>query len=434
MVPWQRTCAGENFALPHGSAVAANQPTKNRVLSSLSNFAQRLAALIRGVHPGSVSVRRPGEDSLASPSAGSRSLDGRLPESFEALALELFALQFETNDPYRRLCIARGRTPKHVGCWTEIPAAPTEAFKDLDLTCLTPKERRVVFHSSGTSGQRASRHFHCPESLTLYATSVQPWFQQHLLGDIDVSLGGQSIALAIHQVSLTPAPDAVPNSSLAYMLGVLDAHRGGRDSVFVGRLRSDGFWTLDFDALHAALQRSVSANRPVLLMGTAFNFVDLIDQFESENIQFRLSPGSRIMETGGYKGQSRALPKEELHARLVGHLGIPEDHIVSEYGMSELSSQAYDHSILKCSEKDTGAPVRGIFFFPPWARVRVISPETQSEVSEGETGLIQVTDLANVASVLAVQTSDLGIRRGDGFELRGRAPTVEPRGCSLMTA
>jgi hypothetical protein len=137
------------------------------------------------------------------------------------------------------------------------------------------------------------------------------------------------------------------------------------------------------------------------------------------------------METGGYKGRSRTLPKAGLHELIRTWLGVPSSHIVCEYGMSELSSQAYD------SEPQSAAcgirKEQRVFRFPPWARVQIISPETGREVCDGVTGLLRVFDLANVYSVLAVQTEDLAVRQGDGFELIGRAQSAEPRGCSLMT-
>src|ERR1019366_2183313 len=125
-------------------------------------------------------------------------------------------------------------------------------------------------------------------------------------------------------------------------------------------------------------------------------------------------------------------PKAELHALITERLDVPRENIICEYGMSELSSQAYDLEIQNSKFKiqNSDRPFR----FPPWARVQIISPETGREVAEGETGLIRVFDLANIFSVAAIQTEDLGIRRGDGFELIGRAQLAEPRGCSLMTA
>jgi hypothetical protein len=137
------------------------------------------------------------------------------------------------------------------------------------------------------------------------------------------------------------------------------------------------------------------------------------------------------------------MPKEELHALITERLGVPPENIVCEYGMSELSSQAYAPGAPASSRRVfTGATKRPAgwkpalpvpLHFPPWARVQLISPETGREVTNGETGLIRIFDLANVFSVLAVQTEDLGIRRGDGFELLGRSPLAEPRGCSLMS-
>ena len=167
------------------------------------------------------------------------------------------------------------------------------------------------------------------------------------------------------------------------------------------------------------------------------------------------------METGGYKNRSRAMPKTELHTLITERLGVPPENIICEYGMSELSSQAYDTKLERRSPtrrvgvhasacrpnklrlelqqhragSETGALLGSRHFrFPPWARAQIVSPETGREVADGETGLIRIFDLANVFSVMAIQTEDLGVRHGEGFELIGRAQLAEPRGCSLMTA
>ena len=170
----------------------------------------------------------------------------------------------------------------------------------------------------------------------------------------------------------------------------------------------------------------------MLILGTAFGFVHLLDELSARNLRLQLPEGSLVLETGGYKGRSRTMPKGELHALITERLGVEASHIICEYGMSELSSQAYDGESLK-SKVQSLKPGRP-FHFPPWARVRIISPETGREVSDGETGLIQVFDLANVFSVVAIQTEDLAVRRGDGFELLGRATMAKPRGCSLASA
>lgn len=339
---------------------------------------------------------------------------------FATLALDLFRRQFAANATYRRLCLAGGRTPETVGDWTGIPAVPTVAFKELELTSLPPAERIAVFHSSGTTGQVPSRHFHGSQSLGLYEASLVAGFARQT-----AAVG----AVPRRFLALTPPPDRVPHSSLAHMFGVCARRFGTPDSVFVGQVGADGAWELDLPRLLGELEEGQRSGRPVLVLGTAFHFVHLIDRCAAGNMAFRLGEGSGVLETGGYKGRSREMTRVALHAAIAECLGVPSTAILREYGMSELSSQAY--------APDSSVPVPGdasgeVFRFPPWARAVIISPETGREVAEGGNGLVRVLDLANVWSVLAVQTEDLAVRRGDGFELLGRVPRSEPRGCSLM--
>ena len=177
------------------------------------------------------------------------------------------------------------------------------------------------------------------------------------------------------------------------------------------------------------LESACATDEPVTLLGTAFSFVHLLDFLVENNRSFRLPERSRLMETGGYKNRSRTMPKVELHRFITEQLGVSRENIICEYGMSELSSQAYDSAAYSPSSVFHSR----LFGFPPWARVRMISPETGRDAADGEPGLIQVFDLANVFSVAAVQTEDLGIWLGSGFELIGRSQIAEPRGCSLMT-
>ncbi|MGD0744732.1 MAG: hypothetical protein ABSA45_06215 [Verrucomicrobiota bacterium] len=400
--------------------------------SGLSNFAARLRELI----------------SNRQSAIGNR--------QFSALALELFTLQFKHNAAYRKICEARDLTPENVEDWTQIPAVPTAAFKELPLTCLPPNERTFVFHSSGTTERWPSRHFHNAESLKIYETSLLPWFFENVL------LNLRFTKYDLRLICLTPKPSQAPHSSLIHMFETVRQKLGAPETAFVGKIAANDSWTLDFDAALAALSPKSRTRepRPHVLLGTAFSFVHLLDFLAERNSRFDLPAGSRVMETGGYKNRSRSMPKAELHALITERLGVPPENIVCEYGMSELSSQAYDTKLERrsptrrdavgiqafaCSDgtlkrelqragSETGVPAGWRRFrFPPLARVQIISPGTGREVAEGETGLIRVFDLANVFSVMAVQTEDLGVRRGDGFELIGRAQFAEPRGCSLMT-
>jgi hypothetical protein len=260
--------------------------------------------------------------------------------------------------------------------------------------------------------------------LLVYETSLWKWFQA-------------SLGRAGNFLFLTPDPDAAPHSSLVHMFETVRQMTGLPASTFTGTIGPDCTWQLDFTATLDQLQATVAAGKPLTLLGTAFSFVHLLDYLEENQTQFELPPGSRVMETGGYKNRSRVLPKDELHALITRRLGVTQDNIICEYGMSELSSQAYTLSndqfpVARRDQTVYPASAAKHFHFPPWARVQLISPETGREVAEGETGLIRIFDLANVFSVAAIQTEDLGIRRGDGFELIGRAQSAEPRGCSLM--
>jgi hypothetical protein len=356
--------------------------------------------------------------------------DANSEAEFHRLALALFALQYQHNPVLRRLCDSRGVKPGLVTDWRRIPAVPTSAFKELEVTTLPPGERTTVFRSSGTTGQQPGRHFHNAESLALYETSLLPWFRAHLLADSSWSRQ-QAPERELSLLCLTPPPALAPHSSLAQMMETVRRELVWARSAFVGVTESDGAWRLYLPRLVSILDAAGRANSAVVLLGTAFSFVHLLDHLAANRLGWRLPAGSRVMETGGYKGRSRMVPKSGLHALITRYLGIPESHIVCEYGMSELSSQAYDRRIENPTE--SGGEPRRSFRFPPWARGQIISPETGAEAVEGETGLIRVLDLANVRSVLAVQTEDLGVRRGDGFELLGRAAVAEPRGCSLMS-
>ena len=338
---------------------------------------------------------------------------------FEKLAFEIFNYQFQQNSAYRRLCESRKARPGPVTSWEQIPAVPSAGFKELELTCLTPADRTTVFHSSGTSGQQPSRHFHNQESLAIYEASLLPWFRRHLLR------GEEASSRTVDFFSLTPAAKDAPQSSLAHMIDVATRTSGGPASRSFGFVNREGQWSVEANFLLDAL---AGAQRPVLLLGTAFNFVHLLDAMEARQLGLKLPQGSRVMETGGYKGRSRELPKAALHAALARRLGLPASAIICEYGMSELSSQAYDLAV------DAHHPLDRLFRFPPWCRFQIIDPETGLRCPEGSPGLLRILDLANVASVIAVQTEDLAIQRGDGFELLGRAVKAEARGCSLLTA
>lgn len=331
---------------------------------------------------------------------------------FESLAYQLFRYQFENNQPYRRLCLEQGITPDNLQRWQDIPAVPTLAFKYFDLVCEPKEQAEAIFYSSGTTSgpERRSRHYLF--NLRLYEASVCYSFQRYLLPL------GERLPMYI----LMPPPEEIPHSSLARMFGIVKSAFGSAGSDYF--LSSEG--NPLFEALSTRLQ---SAEEPVMLLGPSFSFVHFLDYCEENQLSFRLPPGSRLMDTGGYKGRSREVPREELLRKYHQVLGIPPEFCVNEYGMCELTSQYYENHLRSLLiQQEAPRCWEG----PPWLRSFVVHPETGRFLPKGEVGLLRHFDLGNRGSVIAVQTEDLGYTTDQGIVLIGRVPSLEPRGCSLL--
>jgi hypothetical protein len=329
---------------------------------------------------------------------------------FESLAHDLFGYQFANCEPYRRFCERRGRTPDLVTHWREIPAVPAGAFKEMALRSFPAERETHVFRTSGTSTERrGALHL---DTLELYEASLLPGFRRGVLPDLPP---GERTRIRV----LAPSPAETPDSSLSQMFGVVLRELGDAASGFdvqQGALQSGGLVT--------ALERSAADGVTVALCGTAFALVHLLDALEGRGTRVPLAAGSRVMETGGFKGRAREMPRDALYAAIEHALAIAPDRIVNQYGMTELGSQFYD-SVLR----EPTRPRRKLA--PPWTRVRFVDPETGDDAGPGSPGIVTILDLANTGSVLAIQTADLGRAIDDGFEVIGREPGAEARGCSI---
>jgi hypothetical protein len=331
-------------------------------------------------------------------------------ERFERLALKLFAFQFEYCDAYGAFCRARGRTPDTVRHWRDVPPVPTGAFKEVALHSFAAERRVKCFRTSGTS--TAVRGALYLDTLELYEASLLPTFRRFLFPDLP--LGGRATIRV-----LAASAEESPDSSLSHMFAVVLRELGASDSGF-----DVAGGALQFDGLLGSLEACAGDGRPVALCGTAFAFVHLLDELERRRVCYVLPGGSRLMECGGFKGRSREMPRPELYDRLESALGIPMEFMLNQYGMTELGSQFYDSALLRPAElrRKLG---------PPWAHVLVLDPETGEPTAPGDVGTIVVFDLANSGSLFAVQTADLGRAALDGFEVLGREPGAEERGCSI---
>ncbi len=393
---------------------------------------------------------------------------------FTEMALRVFGYQFAANAPYRRFCERRGVRPDDVREWRDIPAVATDAFKEVPLTCFPPARAAAVFVTSGTTRGAEGRGRHYLRALDLYHAALAPSFEAHVLPD----------GARLPAVILGFSPRAMPASSLSHMFGVIverlarapgshpalsshgshtaeggassrpfdapPARHGERRESDDGQPYGDGITYflgprgIDLDGATARLAELEAAGEPVLLMGTAFAFVHMLDFLVERGRRLRLPPGSRLMDTGGYKGRSREVPKDELYRLYTGVLDIPDSHIVNEYGMTEMSSQFYDGVLQDDVSRREGPPGAGDRperpvgeraarrkAGPPWVRTMVVDAETLAPVAAGVTGVLRHYDLANLDSVIALQTADLGVADASGFEITGRATGAEARGCSL---
>ena len=331
-------------------------------------------------------------------------------QEFDRLALEVFAFQYERNGTYQRFCDRRGITPDTVSSWKEIPAVPTSAFKLLNLSCATPEQ---VFLTSGTSQSSEKRGRHGFPWLEVYDTSLLTNFAAHLLPD----------GVRLRMLILAPTPDLLPTSSLSHMLEVVRMAYGSEGSTYF-----IGDKAIDIPGLLQTLGEIEARQEPVCLLGSSFAFVHVLDVCLADGPSFRLPDGSRLMDTGGFKGCSREVSRGELLRLYQKIFGIPQACCVNEYGMTEMGSQFYDNTL---SDRVQGRSRPRFKQIPPWVRTRIVDPATLEELPEGKVGLLTHYDLANCGSVMAVETEDLGYKIEEGFEILGRAPGAESRGCSL---
>jgi hypothetical protein len=316
------------------------------------------------------------------------SLDGD-PGSFDKHCLELFRYQYDHNPVYRQWCELTGPDAAAVKTHRDIPALPIAFFKTHTITTgsFVPE---MVFESSGTTGANTSRHL--VKDTDLYRESFLRCFRM-FYGDI------RNWCI----LGLLPAYLERQHSSLVFMVDELVRQSGHRNS---------GFYLDEYDALSGVLRKLEAQAQPVLLIGVTFGLLDFAST-HSQNLRHTV-----VMETGGMKGRRKELTRAEVHHLLQTGLGIQNIH--SEYGMTELLSQAYSAG-------------QGRFRCPPWMKVLVRDEEDPLQVRTIGRGLLQVIDLANVHSCAFIATEDVGTVYEDGsFEVWGRLDNSDIRGCSLL--
>lgn len=309
--------------------------------------------------------------------------------SFEEKALQLFRFQYQNNNVYRQWCSILGVEVNSVNSLTAIPFLPVSFFKTHKVVT-TSFEPEVIFTSSGTTQTINSNHF--VKEANIYRESFVKAFEL-FYGDIKnwCVLG------------LLPSYLERTGSSLVMMVD---------EMVKLSNHPESGFYLYDFDRLAKTLKNLEAAGQKTLLIGVTFALLDF-----AENHPMQLN-NTVIMETGGMKGRRRELTRQEVHEALQQGFGVK--HIHSEYGMTELLSQAYSKG-------------EGRFNCPPWMKVLVRNEEDPLTIIETGKGVLNIIDLANIYSCAFIAVDDAGIIYDDGsFEVWGRLDNSDIRGCSLM--
>ena len=311
-------------------------------------------------------------------------------DSFTRMAFEVFAFQYKNNAVYRSFCDALKMPPASVKALQQIPFLPVSFFQSHRIASFEGSEQ-ITFSSSGTTGSVPSRHFIA--DLSVYERSFSLGFERFY---------GKPDNYAI--LALLPGYLERSGSSLIYMVNSL---------IRASENPKSGFYLHDLKKLAGTLEQLHNASQKILLIGVSFALLDLAEQFP-QNLSRAI-----IMETGGMKGKRKEMVREELHQILKNAFGAEAIH--SEYGMTELLSQAY-------SKGD------GIFMCPPWMKVLISDiNDPLSLVGYGKTGGINIIDLANIHSCSFIATQDLGkTNQNSTFEVLGRFDYSAVRGCNLL--
>ena len=309
---------------------------------------------------------------------------------FNKLTLEIFNFQYDNNPVYQKFCSYLGKTKSNVNAVEDIPYLPIEFFKSKKVLAKNQKPQ-IVFESSGTTGQLVSKHY--VARLAIYVKSYLKTFE-YFYGNIE-----DYCVLA-----LLPSYMEREGSSLIYMVKDLIKKSGNPKSGFYLDNKVDLLKTLE------SLDQSAGK---AILIGVSYALID-ISEHHSLNLKNTI-----LMETGGMKGRRTELVRDELHSILKNSFGL--DAVHSEYGMTELLSQAYSKA-------------EGIFNCPPWMSVSIRETEDPLTTEPfGKVGGINIIDLANIYSCSFIATQDLGRVYKDGsFEVLGRFDHSDVRGCNLM--
>lgn len=332
--------------------------------------------------------------------------------AFDLLAAEVFAYQYERNEPYRLFCGALGVNPAVVSTWRDIPAYPTDAFKSEVVASFPVDEAVHALMTSGTtSPNQRGRIFRDELGKELVFTANRVMTGAYLFPDF---AEGTRCRILL----LVPSLEIAPTMGMAIGLDQTRRHFGTDDSMFlVGRTG------VDIKALVGALREAEETGVPVALIGATSAYVYFFNACRARGVRFSLPAGSRVCDGGGYRGRFGVVTRDDYYGLVADILGVPASHCVNTLGMGETATNYFDDTLRNHVLGRTGSRRK---VSPPWTRTVVVDAETREELPPGRPGLLRHYDIANLPTVLGVQSDNLGIMLDDGgFEIIGRAKVVD---------
>jgi len=343
---------------------------------------------------------------MAAPEAG----------AFERIALDVFRYQAANVPPYRRYVESRGVRYEAVGTLAQVPYVSTVAFKyaRMETRAEPPSPQSRLFLTSGTSAGRDERGRHMVVRPEIYRVSAIGHLRRMLFPD-----GRRTAMLAMH-----PVAAEMPESSLSQMISWCIEEFGAGPSC-----RAASQAGVDTSAAIEFLAERAQAGQAVTILGTTASCAALFAAMDQRSIAMELPAGSRLMDTGGAKGQIVPLTSEQVASEAAQLLGIAPRMVINEYGMTEMCSQLYDATGFN-SDSDL-PPGKRMKLGPPWLRPLALDPITLKPVADGEVGMLSFFDLANAGAVSALMTEDFGIVRDGAVAIIGRATAADARGCAL---
>lgn len=344
-------------------------------------------------------------------------------DRFDDLAVRLGRWQYHHNAAFRRwVDLTAEVPPQEWATWRDVTPFPVTGFKTTRVACGPADERpAAVWHSSGTSGTGTSE---TPlHTLDLYDLVVDRLARVYV-----PDAGGTPTGV----LALMPDGRAWPHSSLAHMYDRMGA---GREVVRGVRDVTPTRYALADDEILRVLAAYERSGHQLVVLSTSYALVQMLDLLDAQDVTVALSPWSCVVDTGGYKGITRAVPRPEVVDRVGRRLGLGPAQCVGEYGMSELSSQWWTPNFRhRCAGTvgDPGLDPSAVYEAPSWTRRRVLDPATLTS-ADGNSGQLAVFDLANVWSCASILTQDLAELPPGGGHLvpRGRVGGADLKGCSL---